>query len=258
MEVLSVKNLSYFAQDRISGKIKKEILYDINFSVKEGEIIGIAGESGSGKTTLAKLLSGIIKPSSGIIELNDNRRNNKINPVQILFQNTGELIHPLRKIGLVLKETLERIKRTKEKLDIQTEELLSSVGLNKDFLNKRGYELSGGEQQRAALARLLAVNPKLLILDEPFSAQDFESINNLVGLIKKLNEELRITFICISHDLIPLKKMCSRIMILYEGKIVELDETKKIFESPENSYTKFLIKSSEYKMSEEDLRKKNF
>lgn len=258
MEVLSVKNLSYSAQNRISGKVKKEILYDINFNVKEGEIIGIAGESGSGKTTLAKLLAGITKPSTGRIEINETRQHNKTNPVQILFQNTGELIHPLRKIGSVLEESIERVKGRKENLNEQAAELLLSVGLNKSFLNKRGYELSGGEQQRAALARLLAVNPKLLILDEPFSAQDFESINNLVGLIKKLNEEHGITFICISHDLVPLKKLCSRIMILFEGRIVELGETIKVFESPENPYTKFLIKSSEYKMSEEDLRKKSF
>jgi ABC-type glutathione transport system ATPase component len=115
--------------------------------------------------------------------------------------------------------------------------------LDESFLSRRGYELSGGEQQRVALARITSVEPEILILDEPFSAQDVESQLNFVKLIKEIAEEKRISLIIISHDLNILKLLCSRIMILSKGEIVEIGETEKMFSQPNSDITKELITS---------------
>ena len=121
---------------------------------------------------------------------------------------------------------------------------LKVVGLDETFVSRRGYELSGGEQQRVALARIISVEPELLILDEPFSAQDVESQLNFVKLIKSISDEKKLSLIIISHDLNILKTLCSRIMILSEGKIVEIGKTQKIFTNPESDHTKKLISAS--------------
>ncbi len=160
------------------GKVKNfKILNNISFELFENEILGIAGESGSGKTTLAKLLAGVISSNNGKLtfDFNNDWSGIKTKPVQILFQNSSEIINPIRKVGEIIEEAI-RIKFG-EKVN-SNEMILSSlklVGLNEDFAARRGFELSGGEQQRVALARIISVEPEILILDEPFSAQDVES-----------------------------------------------------------------------------------
>jgi peptide/nickel transport system ATP-binding protein len=236
--------------DRISYNInKKEILKNISFELQRGLILGISGESGSGKTTIAKIIADIIKPTGGEISFNFTvkERNNKANPVQILFQNTGEIINPLRKV----KSTAPSESPSKGKT---FEKLLHEIGIDENLWDRRGYELSGGEQQRVALARILAVHPEILILDEPFSAQDFESQNNLVKLFLNLKKNLDITMICISHNLPLLKKLCDEVIIMYNGEIVEKNTTKEIFESPQHPYTKFLLKAEKYDLEYEELK----
>ena len=125
--------------------------------------------------------------------------------------------------------------------------------MSPDLGNRKGYELSGGEQQRAALARLLAVNPKLLILDEPFSAQDIESQLNLVNLFKKINKEFNITILCISHDLNILRKLVNRVLIIKEGEIVESGKTEEILKNPSHSYTKFLLRAESYELKYDEI-----
>ena len=134
------------------------------------------------------------------------------------------------------------------------EKILNSVGFPIELCDRRGYELSGGEQQRAAIARLLATNPVLLILDEPFSAQDIESQVNLVHLFKKLNKEFMITMICISHDLKILKNLANRIIILKNGEIVESGLTKDVFTKPEKDYTKFLLSAEALNLSYSEIQ----
>lgn len=236
--------------DKISYKIdQKEILKNVSFEIENGIILGISGESGSGKTTLAKILSGIIKPTSGKISFNFHlkEKNNKASPVQILFQNTGEIINPLRKV----RSTAPSKSPTKGET---FEKLLQEIGIDENLWDRRGYELSGGEQQRVALARILTVNPEILILDEPFSAQDFESQNNLLKLFLDLKKNPNITMICISHNLPLLRKLCDEIIIMYNGEIVEKNTTKEIFETPQNSYTKFLLKAEKYDLKYEELK----
>ncbi len=244
--LLKAENISYSIKN-------KNILMGINFEVTTGEILGISGESGSGKTTLAKVITGLIKPTSGKLTWN-SIKSNSVSSVQLLFQNNGEILNPYRKIKDVLKEALLIHNTTKNEVKKRVEELFRETGIKPELFSRRGYELSGGEQQRVALARLLASNPHLLILDEPFSAQDIISQSNFVSLIKKINSERNITIICISHDLKILRKIADTIIILHNGEIVESNASKELFSYPQHPYTKFLLSSENLDLSYEQIK----
>ncbi len=260
--IITVKDLYYKVSNTgifLNKKTEKTILSNITFNLEKGTILGIAGESGSGKTTLAKILAGIIEPTSGKLEINKDLQKNKYgtSPVQILFQNNGEILNPLREIEKIIDEALYIVNKSSDFLQKEKESVLNSVGFPKELWNKKGFQLSGGEQQRAALARLLAVKPKLLILDEPFSAQDPESQINLLNLFKKINQEQNISMICIAHNLQLLNKLCKDIIIMYKGEIVESGTATNIFSSPKHPYTKFLIKAGNYNLSAEEIFEKS-
>ena len=252
-EILKIKDLNYSVH---SGKKFKQILKGINFSINQNDILGISGESGSGKTTLAKIIAGILSPFDGQVNfpaIQKSKRKTKVNSVQILFQNNGEILNPLREISDIVKEAIKIADREKDP-EIKMEEIFKVINFPRHLWNRKGYELSGGEQQRAALARILAVKPDLLILDEPFSAQDPESQLNLLNLFLSLNKELNITVICIAHNLKILGKLCNKIIILYNGEIIEEGETAEIFHTPKHSYTQFLLKAENYDLSYEELK----
>lgn len=250
--IIKAENISYTApsNELFIQKKSNKILHNISFELYENEILGISGESGSGKTTLAKLLTGINDPTDGKITNNFNAdwKRNKTKPVQILFQNSSEILNPIRKVSDVIEEVIKIRFGDSKNVNQLILNSLKVVGLDETFVSRRGYELSGGEQQRVALARIISVEPELLILDEPFSAQDVESQLIFVKLIKKISDEKRISLIIVSHDLNILKTLCNRIMILSEGKIVEIGETQKIFTNPESDYTKKLISASSLKV----------
>ncbi len=262
--LLSLENISYKVKSRrvfdFDNK-EKSILQNISFSLEVGHKLGIAGESGSGKTTLAKIIAGAIIPTEGKIIFSPHNKKNKMrtSPIQILFQNNGEILNPYRKINNILEEAISIRNNFKnhtdmEKIIEEKERILKAVNFSKELLNRKGYELSGGEQQRAALARLLAAKPELLILDEPFSAQDPESQLNLLNLFNKINSDMKITIICIAHNLQILNKLCDKILIIYKGEIVEQGSTSNIFSSPQHSYTKFLLNAGKYNLSSEEIR----
>jgi peptide/nickel transport system ATP-binding protein len=257
MPLLKVNNISYSVV--VKDKIKKQfdILKNVSFEVEQGEIIGICGESGGGKSTLAKVIAGIIKADSGRIILNSKSEEvkRKSSPIQILFQNHGEVLNPYRKVQSIIDEALKISGVEERNLEKEKEQVLNSVGFPKELYSRRGMELSGGEQQRAALARLLAVKPIILILDEPFSAQDVESQLNLVNLFKHLNKEFNLTMICISHDLRILRNLASRVIILKDGEIVEDGVTKEVFTNPKKDYTKFLLSAEALNLTYEELTK---
>ena len=256
MPLLSVQNISYSVIVKEETKKRFDILKNVSFYVESGEIVGISGESGGGKSSLAKVIAGVIKPDSGkiILESDNNTSNKRRNPIQILFQNHGEVLNPFRKVQNIINEALKIAGVDESKILQERNNVLNSVGFPEELYNRRGFELSGGEQQRAALARLLAVDPILLILDEPFSAQDVESQLNLVKLFKKLNSEFNITIICISHDLRILRNLANRVIIIKEGVLVENGTTKEVFDSPKNEYTKFLLSAEALDLSYEELK----
>jgi peptide/nickel transport system ATP-binding protein len=257
MSLLKVENISYSVVIREETKKQFNILKNVSFEIETGEIIGICGESGGGKSTLAKVISGLIKPDSGSITLISDSVKRKSSPIQILFQNHGEVLNPFRKIKDVIDEALKISGTSKNDLEKEREKLLESVGFPKELYLRRGMELSGGEQQRAALARLLAVKPVLLILDEPFSAQDVESQLTLLKLFKRLNKEFNLTMICISHDLRILRNIANTVIILKDGEIVESGITNEVFSNPQKEYTKFLLSAEALDLSYEELKIKS-
>ncbi len=255
--LLKLENISYSVRNSSSRKAEstKVILSDINFELAKGKILGFAGESGSGKTTLAKIIAGIIKPTEGniISNFSDDWEKIKTYPVQILFQNNGDIVNPLRQIEAVIDETLQ-IRNRNKNIFHEKEKIFDSLNISKSIRTKKGYELSGGEQQRAALARILAARPELMILDEPFSAQDPESQWNFLNLFKKINNEYKMTMICIAHNLSLLNKLCDEMIILYDGKIVEKSLSSELFSSPNHPYTKFLLKAGNYDLKYDELK----
>lgn len=261
-KLMTSRRLSEFASE-------KEILKNISFRVGKGEIMGIAGESGAGKTTLAKVVAGILKPSGGSIKFQSsgNWKKQKASPVQILFQNNGEILNPFRYVEEVVEEAIiiklhefqisGGAKRMRIAADEKKEKIFHAVNFPEELRNRKGYQLSGGEQQRAALARILATEPELLILDEPFSSQDLISQENFLNLFKKINEDFGTAIICISHNLGILRKLCGKILIMYKGEIIESGAASEVLISPNHPYTKYLIKAEEYSLSSEEL-KQNF
>ncbi|HZW40370.1 MAG TPA: ATP-binding cassette domain-containing protein [Ignavibacteriaceae bacterium] len=237
------KNILSF--NSVSFKYPDFTLQDINFNIQEGKIFGIAGESGSGKTTILKLASGFLKPSSGEIKTNSKKKFG----IQVLFQNSSEIINPYRKIKDILYEAYNLHHKNFKNIDDEVNVILELVNFNPGLLESRGSQLSGGEQQRAALARILAVEPELLILDEPFSAQDYKSQLNFINIIKQLNKGKEISILCISHSLSSLVEFADEVIILYKGKIIEMAEAKKL----EHFYSNFLLEAEKYNLTKKEI-----
>lgn len=254
--LVKCENLFYEVSEKnFLKEEKKTILQNVSFEIFDNEIFSIAGESGSGKTTLAKVLAGIIKPTRGGIRYfpDNNFYSNKISPVQILFQNNGELINPYRTVEALLTEALE--KAGIKSLFNSVNQLLDILSLDYSLKNQKGFSLSGGQQQRVAFARILAVNPQIIILDEPFSAQDKASVENLIRLVKDINENFGKTIVCVSHDIKTIKNISDIIMILKNGSVIETGNVEEIFANQKNDYTKFLIRASELKLTAEEVKK---
>jgi len=249
-EILKLENIN-FSVTRNNRLVN--ILDNISFTIFNGEIFGITGESGAGKTSLGKIICGLETPTSGK-KFFEGKEFFSIAPnhkIQFLFQDYYSFHDPLQKINSAFNEILS-LKKTKSETFKLKKEILNTVGLGDDVLQLYPKNLSGGQLQRLALAKLLLVNPTLLILDEPFSSQDLISISNLIKLILRLNQKLQNTFICISHDIPFLMKLCDRIMIMKEGKIEEIiknDKITKTFESPTKDYTKFLFQAFDTKFN---------
>ncbi len=256
--ILKAENISYKVDKRNSftGFESVEIIKNISFGIERGNVLGIAGESGSGKSTLAKILTGIYLPSSGRIETEfiKDWSNSQPKPIQILFQNDGELINPFRKVKDVLNEAFELKTGTKNNFSKDVNELLNILQLPQTINQNKGSQLSGGEQQRIALARILIVEPELLILDEPFSSQDVESQLNLINLIKKIKADFNLTVICISHDLKILRSFTDEILIMFKGEIAENGITNAVFTNPKHEYTKFLLSAESLSLSYHEIQ----
>lgn len=215
------------------GQLKA--LDEVSFSVEEGETFGIVGESGSGKTTLGRIIMKLIAATSGSVTYQGgfSRRG-----FQIVFQNPYSSLNPRMRIKETLEEPLHihGIKKDVSKL-------LGDVGLDASFAEKYPHELSGGERQRVGIARALSIDPRFVLLDEPVSSLDVTVSANILKLLKKLKNELGLTYLLIAHDLSVIRYMCERVAVIKTGRIVETGDVKSVFGSPQHSYTKTLIDS---------------
>ena len=243
-DILQVSNLCvYFEKRRKSIFEKKEkvqILSDVSFSVKQGEIVGLVGESGSGKSTLARTLLGINSDYAGEVILADNYP-------QMIFQDPFSSLNPAKTVGWILEEPLRNItKDTKEVRKEKAKAMISKVGLSEKYLNRYPSELSGGQRQRVCIALSLMLNPKLLIADEAVSALDVTIQKQILDLLRALHRVFNNAILFISHDLRVVYGFCDRVLVLKDGKIIEQGTVEEIYQNPKEDYTRQLLESAEY------------
>lgn len=252
--LLEVRNLKkyYSVKSGFLNKDRRSVkaVDGINLSVKQGEILGIVGESGCGKSTLGRSILRLIEPTSGevifegtnICGLKKEEMRLKRREMQIVFQDPGASLNPRLTVGEIIGEPLEvfHICEGKEKEE-RIYKLMDLVGINRAYINRFPHEFSGGQRQRLGIARALAVNPKLIICDEPVLALDVSIRAQVLNLIKELKDKLNLTYIFISHDLSVVHHICDRVAVMYLGRVVEIADKKQIYENPVHPYTKALL-----------------
>lgn len=225
-------------------------LNGVSISLENGQTLGIVGESGCGKSTLARVISGLEKPTVGKISWEGSviadKAKNHLRPlrsrVQLVFQDPYSSLDPRQQIGAAISEVLTVHKLVpKNKVEARVEELLSIVGLTSDLANRYPHQLSGGQRQRVSIARALASEPDLLILDEPVSALDVSVRAEVMNLLIDLRAQYGLTYIFISHDLAMVRYVSDVIAVMYLGKIVEFGSWDQIIERPLHPYTRALI-----------------
>jgi peptide/nickel transport system ATP-binding protein len=223
---------------------------DVSFAIDEGETFGLVGESGSGKTTTGRCMLRLVEPTAGevrfrgdnVLAFTRSRMRQARRDMQIVFQDPYSSLNPRMRARQIVEEPLiiHRIGRRAERRG-RVAELFDLVGLNPAHLERYPHEFSGGQRQRIGLARALALNPSFLILDEPVSALDVSVQAQVVNLLMDLQERLKLTYLFIAHDLRLVEHICSRVAVMYLGKIVEVGPTASLFTAPQHPYTKALL-----------------
>ena len=222
----------------------------MSFQVASGETLGIVGESGCGKSTLARMLVGLLEPSEGDIEI-EGLTLNSANPVefgrliQYVFQDPNSSLNPRKTIRQAMETPLKRLHNmSKSECDRRISEIFASVHLREEFLKRYPHEFSGGQTQRIGIARALAANPRIIVLDEPVSALDVSIQAQALNLLAELKSAFRLTYLFITHDLAVVEAVSDRIMVMYFGTVVEIGKAEKIFTTPRHPYTRLLADSA--------------
>lgn len=217
----------------------------VSFILEEFTTLGLVGESGSGKTTLAKILLGLVEQSSGEIIFNPEFIQNFRKDVQIIFQNPYNSLDPKMRIKDALYEPLVIHRMcSRASLKARAEELLKTVGLDENALERYPSQFSGGQRQRICIARSIACEPKLLVLDEPISSLDLTIQAKLLDLFLELKSKFNLTYIFISHNLGVIKYLADKVMVMRNGRVVEEASSSEIFANPRQEYTRELLQAA--------------
>ena len=225
----------------------KKVLDDISFTLNAGEFLGIVGLSGCGKSTLAKIIAKLIPCDSGEIflcgeDILRTKGNEFYKNMQMIFQNSDDSFNPRRTLGQSIAEPIKNFK-----INVAVENLLEQVGLPKEYKKRYPREVSGGECQRAAIARAISVSPKLLICDEATSALDVTIQAQIIKLLKCFCVEKNISCLFITHDLAILPELANKIIVLHEGRIIEEGTPEKVIKEPKSLFTRRLMAANFFK-----------
>lgn len=253
--LLAVENLcKYFPTRGWQGRGNVlRAVDDISFSLRRGETLAVVGESGSGKSTLARTILRLVEPSAGTVrmagrnlfalsasDMRDARRH-----IQMIFQDPYASLHPRRTVAQAISEPWGVHRGLVERKDYASRiaELLQQVGLSPSYAAAYPSRLSGGERQRVAIARALAMRPDVLILDEPVSALDVSIQAQVITLLMRLQQELGMAYVFISHDLALVRLVANRVAVMYRGRFVEEGPAEAVYANPQNDYTRLLLNS---------------
>ena len=235
---------------KLNNQTEINAVSNVSFAIKKDEIFGLAGESGSGKSTLAKIIAGMYEATSGDIFFEEkNITDGELSPKQyaknihLIFQNVGAALNPKMTVREIISEPIliHHLCSTKKELNAKIQELLGQTELNTSLLNFYPDELSGGQKQRVNIARCLALNPKLIIADEPIASLDISIQAQIINLFMELQKEHHFSMLFIAHDLLLLRFISNRIGVMYKGHLIELAETEELFTNPKHNYTKSLL-----------------
>ena len=252
--ILRVDGLSMYFPI-FEGLLRKQVgevkaVDDVSFAINRGETLGLVGESGCGKSTTGRTILKLYQPTAGRIELEgrditdlsgDDLRQTRPH-MQMIFQDPQACLNPRMTVGSIIAEPLDehtKLKRRQKRERVR--ELLNSVGMNPDFENRYPHEFSGGQRQRIGIARALALEPKLIICDEPIAALDVSIQAQVVNLLEDLQKTHNLTYLFISHDLSMVRHIADRIAVMYLGKLVELAPRDQLYATPRHPYTRALL-----------------
>ncbi|MDR1192586.1 MAG: dipeptide ABC transporter ATP-binding protein [Peptococcaceae bacterium] len=243
---------------RLSGGFRKDgqvvhAVTDVSLDIYRGETLAVVGESGCGKSTLGRLILRLLEPTAGSVrfrgrslehiperELRQTRRQ-----MQIIFQDPYASLNPRMTVCQIIAEPLytHKVYQTRQETEARVKELMRRVGIRAEYINRYPHQFSGGQRQRIGIARALALNPELIICDEPVSALDVSIQAQILNLLHDLQAEAGLTYLFISHDLSVVRYVSNRVCVMFLGKVCELGDTEDIFQNPLHPYTKFLLEA---------------
>lgn len=235
------------------SKKKPQVVHavsDVNLMIYEGETLALVGESGCGKSTLGRVLIRLLEATSGeiyfegedIAGLKESEFASRRRQMQIIFQDPYASLNPRMSVKEIIAEPLITYGlKDKVQLEVQVKELMRKVGIPEEFYNRYPHQFSGGQRQRIGIVRAIALKPKLMICDEPVSALDVSIQSQVLNLLKDLQEEIKLTYLFISHDLSVVKFIADRVCVMFLGNICEIGDTENLYEKPLHPYTRFLL-----------------
>ena len=256
--ILEVENLvKHFTLKQTYSDSNSKILKAVNnvsFSLKKGETLGIVGESGCGKSTLSRCILRLIEPTEGsvkflgknVLSMPKEEMRQLRKKIQIIFQDPYSTLNSKMTVGKIISEPWAIFNDIvpKKDWDEKIKDLLISVGLNIEDIDRFPHQFSGGQQQRIGIARALALNPEVIICDEPVSALDVSIQAQIINLLKEIQNKTNISLIFISHDLSVVEYISDRVGVMYRGEFIEFGDVNQIFQNPQHEYTKSLLKAA--------------